>query len=324
MKHAPVSWTEQQGFLRTIAAAGEDNHPRLAYADWLEKNGGAVAAEFIRLQCALYDNTFPEQEDALRKREKQLKEIILGREIAELAEREPRRVVFDRGLIQSVDLIGTNITSLPDNLYVGGYLDLYGIGIAKLPDNLHVDGGLNLANTAITSLPDNLHVGGYLDLRGTRITKLPDNLHVGFRLDLQGTGITSIPGNLHVGGNLHLGGTAISGLPDNLCVGGDLDLQGTGITSLPDNLCVGGDLDLANTAISSLPENLHVGGNLYLEGTGIDRAGAEAILAMPSLSDAAKRTGLQSLGYHDTASRVATSAVERLRRDDSGPGVTGR
>ena len=45
--------------------------------------------------------------------------------------------------------------------------------------------------TGVTSLPDNLTVGGWLDLRGTSITSLPDNLTVGGYLDLEGcTGIT--------------------------------------------------------------------------------------------------------------------------------------
>ena len=54
-------------------------------------------------------------------------------------------------------------------------------------------------NKSITSLPDNLKVGGYLDLRGTGITALPDNLQVGGSLYLQGTGITALPDNLQVG-----------------------------------------------------------------------------------------------------------------------------
>jgi hypothetical protein len=42
-----------------------------------------------------------------------------------------------------------------------------------------VGGGLDLRGTGITALPDNLSVGGDLDLRGTGITALPDNLSVG-------------------------------------------------------------------------------------------------------------------------------------------------
>jgi len=65
---------------------------------------------------------------------------------------------------------GYSLEEKEGKLYYGGYLDLRGTGI--------------------TSLPDNLTVGGYLDLRGTGITSLPDNLTVGGSLYLQGTGIT--------------------------------------------------------------------------------------------------------------------------------------
>ena len=69
----------------------------------------------------------------------------------------------------SLDLSGTQITSLPDNLTVGGSLYLSGTQITSLPDNLTVGGGLDLSGTQITSLPDNLTVGGSLYLRGTQI-----------------------------------------------------------------------------------------------------------------------------------------------------------
>ena len=51
----------------------------------------------------------------------------------------------------------------------GGYLDLRGTQIQSLPDNLTVGGSLDLEGTQIQSLPDNLTVGGYLDLEGTQI-----------------------------------------------------------------------------------------------------------------------------------------------------------
>ncbi|MBQ8216454.1 MAG: hypothetical protein IJZ91_00680, partial [Oscillospiraceae bacterium] len=51
-------------------------------------------------------------------------------------------------------------------------------------------GSLDLRGTQITALPDNLTVGGSLDLRGTQITALPDNLTVGGWLYLSGTQIT--------------------------------------------------------------------------------------------------------------------------------------
>ena len=52
----------------------------------------------------------------------------------------------------------------------GGSLDLRGTGITALPDNLTVGGWLYLQDTGITALPDNLTVGGSLYLRGTGIT----------------------------------------------------------------------------------------------------------------------------------------------------------
>jgi len=71
----------------------------------------------------------------------------------------------------NLDLNDTPITSLPDNLEVGGGLYLSGTPITSLPDNLEVRGDLNLSGTKITSLPDNLKVGGYLDLDNTPISK---------------------------------------------------------------------------------------------------------------------------------------------------------
>ena len=90
----------------------------------------------------------------------------------------------------SLDLRGTQITSLPDNLTVGGGLNLEGTRVTSLPDNLTVGGSLDLCGTRITSLPDNLTVGGYLNLCGTRVTSLPDNLTVGGGLNLEGTRVT--------------------------------------------------------------------------------------------------------------------------------------
>ena len=102
---------------------------------------------------------------------------------------------------------------------------------AKAMMNQNHNGNLYLRGTNITALPDNLAVGGWLDLSGTNITALPDNLTVGGSLDLSDTKITALPDNLTVGGGLYLSGTNITALPDNLTVGGGLDLIGTGITN---------------------------------------------------------------------------------------------
>ena len=62
--------THDEAFLRDILEAPEDDGPRLVYADWLEENGQATRAEFIRLQVelarlSLGDARYPE----LRRRE---------------------------------------------------------------------------------------------------------------------------------------------------------------------------------------------------------------------------------------------------------------
>lgn len=50
-------------------------------------------------------------------------------------------------------------------------------------------GSLDLSGTKVTALPDNLTVGGWLDLCDTKVTALPDNLIVGGSLCLYGTKI---------------------------------------------------------------------------------------------------------------------------------------
>ena len=49
--------TEETHFLRAIRAEPNEDFPRLVYADWLEENGQAERAEFIRIQCAIAAGT---------------------------------------------------------------------------------------------------------------------------------------------------------------------------------------------------------------------------------------------------------------------------
>jgi hypothetical protein len=71
-------------------------------------------------------------------------------------------------------------------------------------------GNLYLGSTKITSLPDNLKVGGSLSLATAPITSLPDDLQVGGDLYLNYTSLTSLPDNLKVGGDLYLYDTPLS------------------------------------------------------------------------------------------------------------------
>ena len=85
-------------------------------------------------------------------------------------------------------LSNTNITKLPNDLYVKGDLYLFNSKqITKLPDKLHVGGNLVLNNSNITELPDKLHVGRYLVLNNSNLTELPDDLYVGIDLCIENT-----------------------------------------------------------------------------------------------------------------------------------------
>jgi len=63
-------------------------------------------------------------------------------------------------------------------------------------------GSLTLRNTNITHLPNNMTVDGWLDLRGTNMVQLPDYLYVGGGLFLGGTNIINIPESVFVGGEI--------------------------------------------------------------------------------------------------------------------------
>ena len=180
-------------------------------------------------------------------------------------ETSPERVVIDGNKIKTpwFRILLIDDFSMIDKLEFDGHLDLRGTSIEVLPEDLHIGRDLDLGGTSITVLPEGLHVGGNLYLRGTSIEVLPEGLHVGGSLDLRGTSIEVLPEGLHVDGDLYLSGTSIEVLPEDLHVGGSLYLSGTSIKKLPEGLHVGGDLDLNGASIKKLPEGLHVGGKIY-------------------------------------------------------------
>lgn len=171
----------------------------------------------------------------------------------------------------NLDLRRFNITSLPKNLVVPGWLDLSGSQITSLPDGLYVNDSLYLSRTRINRLPKDLKVDGWIELSGSQITSLPDNLTVNGRLNLSNTPLKSLPKGLMVKDELNLKNTLITSLPEDLVVGGNLDLKGTMVDSIPNGLIIGGSLDLIGTPIDSLPENLTVGGWIYLTGTNVKK-----------------------------------------------------
>jgi hypothetical protein len=58
---------------------------------------------------------------------------------------------------------------------IKGNINLSGTAITELPNNLTIDGDLNLSNSSITKLPENLKVTGILNVQGTGI-KVPQGV----------------------------------------------------------------------------------------------------------------------------------------------------
>jgi hypothetical protein len=92
-------------------------------------------------------------------------------------------------------LVGLEIKSLPKDLNLDGGLDL---GYC----------------TDLTSLPNNLKVGGYLSLYNTKITSLPEGLQVGWDLYLDYTMINTLPKGLQVDGDLSITNNPLAKLSD--------------------------------------------------------------------------------------------------------------
>ena len=90
----------EEGLLRAIASDLESDTPRLIYADWLEEQGDAERAEFLRLQCQLVESPLDAfQSDAMagRARELELRYGLVWKQ--RLPEELQGRSLFHRGLL---------------------------------------------------------------------------------------------------------------------------------------------------------------------------------------------------------------------------------
>lgn len=94
----------EAALLLAIAEVGDDNLPRLVYADWIEERGDATRAEFIRLQCEPPE--LPEIVRTVRPvvgRERELLNAHRRDWIAALGV-PVEDVAFERGLVSAVRL----------------------------------------------------------------------------------------------------------------------------------------------------------------------------------------------------------------------------
>jgi uncharacterized protein (TIGR02996 family) len=85
---------EQHAFWKAIREAPEEDGPRLVYADWLEEQGEADRAEFIRVQCAL-DKLGPDRRKGRKERAR-----LEPREQELLAEHQDRWLAPFRAILR--------------------------------------------------------------------------------------------------------------------------------------------------------------------------------------------------------------------------------
>src|SRR5262245_50786837 len=106
MAKKKIASGHDRAFLDDVAAHPEDDGPRLIYADWLEDQGQAHRAEFIRLQCRLAAMGEHDPERfALEQREEDLLLIHRAAWIEGLpAWAIPESLRFRRGLVDQISI----------------------------------------------------------------------------------------------------------------------------------------------------------------------------------------------------------------------------
>ena len=205
----------------------------------------------------------------------------------------------------SLDLSGTAIQSLPDDLGVSLRLDLSGCSeLRALPAGLRT-GSLVLAGcTGLEHLPDGLDVS-FLDLTGCeRLAELPDSLRIrNGRLTIRDcVGIASVP--------MTVGPLA------------QLDVAGcTSLAELPEGLVVNSWVDVGGSALSQLPASM-AGAHIHWRGVPIDERIAfrpEAISGSELLAERnaeRRRVMLERVGFERFLAEVEAETLH----EDSDPG----
>ena len=197
----------------------------------------------------------------------------------------------DGKLVYDGDLFLEDITELPDNLKVLGFLDLCGSGVTKLPKGLEIESFLDISETKIEGLPEDTKFGGslyvsymkkpfsftkvfkvdgHLECIGTRIKQMPEELYVKYNCNFSESIFDNYPKVMEVGSSLYMYDAAITKLPEGLKeVYGGVDISNTKLTKLNDNLVVYDILNLGYTQIEELSKGLIVGDELDLRNTNL-------------------------------------------------------
>ena len=193
------------------------------------------------------------------------------------------------------------LTTLPQDLEIGGALILRSVGLLRIPEGLKVPGYLGIYGcNQLKALPEGLELGSNVGVHDTPLESMPSRLVVQGSLELRlCKTLSSLPAYLRVGGNLDIGGSGVLRLPEDMEVGGSisawntsgwrilpkgfrkpgsdeigffgsLGLEGTDLEVLPEGLTVEGSLSCSRCeGLQSIPASISVGGDLDLSGTSI-------------------------------------------------------
>lgn len=129
-------------------------------------------------------------------------------------------------------LMFSPLKTLPKNLKVYS-LNIDGTDVEQLPENLKVEGNLGLSETKIKSLPKNLNVRS-LNIKFTPITNL-SSIRVRTDLDLRDTEVENLGEGIEIDGHLMLN-SKIKSLPEDLIVGGMIFPDIDGMRQFPEHL----------------------------------------------------------------------------------------
>jgi uncharacterized protein (TIGR02996 family) len=108
--------TQAEAFLQAVCDNPDDDTPRLVYADWLEEQGQADRAEFIRIQCALAAARVDTNRPALEAREQELLKRYEEEWAGPLVERV-QEWRFHRGFIDEVRVEARAFLAGADTLF---------------------------------------------------------------------------------------------------------------------------------------------------------------------------------------------------------------
>ena len=150
-----------------------------------------------------------------------------------------------------------DVTELPDNLKVFGWLYLRYSGVTKLPKGLEVEYWLDISETDIKELPEDTKLGGGLFVNEmNKPFSFPKVVKVNNKFECIDTTIKRMPEELYVNWSCSFSESTFDKLPKVMVVGHGLYLYETSITELPKGLIVGYWFNLVGINLKDY-SNLH-------------------------------------------------------------------